>query len=160
MLNVVVLMGRLVADPELRHTPNDVAVTSFRIAVDRAYSKSGQDKQADFIDITAWRQTAEFVCRYFTKGSMIAVKGSLRVDNYTDRDGNKRTRYDVQAENVSFCGGRRESNQESQENYDAKHNSSAAASAPAYTSAPAAPAYSSGADSDFQALPDDDDLPF
>ena len=154
MLFRSVLMGRLVADPELRHTPNDVAVTTIRIAVDRAYSKSDADKQADFIDVTAWRQTAEFVCRYFTKGSMIAVKGSLRVDNYTDKEGNKRTRYDVQAENVSFCGERKESNQESQENYDAKHNSPAAASAPA------AQAYSSGTNSDFQSLPDDDDLPF
>lgn len=149
MLNVVALMGRLVADPELRHTPNDVAVTSFRIAVDRAYSKSGTDKQADFIDITAWRQTAEFVCRYFTKGSMIAVQGSLRVDNYTNRDGNKRTRYDVQADNVSFCGGRKESNTES-----------AATSTAPPANTPATPAYSSGAASDFQALPDDDDLPF
>lgn len=149
MLNVVVLMGRLVADPELRHTPNDVAVTSFRIAVDRAYSKSGTDKQADFIDITAWRQMAEFVCRNFTKGSMIAVQGSLRVDNYTNRDGNKRTRYDVQADNVSFCGGRKESNTES-----------AATSTAPPANTPATPAYSSGAASDFQALPDDDDLPF
>lgn len=107
MLNVVVLMGRLVADPELRHTPNDVAVTTIRIAVDRAYSK-GQDKQADFIDITAWRQTAEFVSRYFTKGSMVAVQGSLRVDNYTDRNGNKRTRCSVQADSVSFCGGKKD----------------------------------------------------
>ena len=155
MLNVVVLMGRLVADPELRHTPNDVAVTSFRIAVDRAYSKVGQDKQADFIDITAWRQTAEFVCRYFTKGSMIAVQGSLRVDNYTNRDGNKCTRYDVQANNVSFCGGRKESNTESAPAYSAQNTATVP---PA--NVPTAPAYSSGAASDFQALPDDDDLPF
>ncbi|WOC33458.1 MULTISPECIES: single-stranded DNA-binding protein [Caproicibacterium] len=154
MLNVVVLMGRLVADPELRHTPNDVAVTSFRIAVDRAYSKSGQDKQTDFIDITAWRQTAEFVCRYFTKGSMIAVKGSLRVDNYTDRDGNKRTRYDVQAENVSFCGGKKGSAATGETRPAPSYGSATS------TAAPAAPAYSSGADSDFQALPDDDGLPF
>lgn len=155
MLNVVVLMGRLVADPELRHTPNDVAVTSFRIAVDRAYSKS-QDKQADFIDVTAWRQTAEFVCRYFTKGSMIAVHGSLRVDNYTDRDGNKRTRYGVQADNVSFCGGKKESG-----SYDAgdppSHNSD---NSYHQSGSPAPPAYSNGDAGNFQALPDDDDLPF
>lgn len=168
MLNVVVLMGRLVADPELRHTPNNVAVTTIRIAVDRNYSKAGAERQTDFIDVTAWRQTAEFVCRYFTKGSMIAVQGSLRVDNYTDRDGNKRTRYDVQADNVSFCGSKRESgnyeenrsyhnvgNTSSSSNSNSQQSSTPAASAPA-----AAPAYSSGDTGDFQELPDDDDLPF
>ncbi|WOC31079.1 MULTISPECIES: single-stranded DNA-binding protein [Caproicibacterium] len=163
MLNVVVLMGRLVADPELRHTPNDVAVTTIRIAVDRSYAKAGGEKQTDFIDVTAWRQTAEFVCRYFTKGSMIAVQGALHVDNYTDRDGNKRTRYDVQADNVSFCGSKRESG-----TYDGggasygnppQKNAYQQPSAPA-APAPAAPAYSSGDTGDFQALPDDDDLPF
>lgn len=166
MLNVVVLMGRLVADPELRHTPNDVAVTTIRIAVDRKYSKAGADKQTDFIDVTAWRQTAEFICRYFTKGSMIAVQGSLRVDNYTDHDGNKRTRYDVQADNVSFCGGKRESgNYEDNGSY---HNASSTSSSSSNSqqpsaptsSAPTAPAYSSGDTGDFQELPDDDDLPF
>lgn len=145
MLNVVVLMGRLVADPELRHTPNNVAVTTFRIAVDRAYSK-GTDKQADFIDITAWRQTAEFVCRYFTKGSMIAVQGSLRVDNYTDKDGNKRTKYAVQADNVSFCGSKKD-NAGANVNVENDDN-------------PAPPSYGNGDAGDFQALPDDDDLPF
>ena len=69
MLNVAILMGRLVADPEIRHTPNDIAVTSFTIAVDRSYVKSGAERQADFIDIVAWRATAEFVCKYFRKGS-------------------------------------------------------------------------------------------
>lgn len=171
MLNVVVLMGRLVADPELRHTPNDVAVTTIRIAVDRAYSKSGADKQTDFIDVTAWRQTAEFVSRYFTKGSMIAVQGSLHVDNYTDRDGNKRTRYDVQADNVSFCGSKRETGTGGYEGGNSYGGGSSSysnsgantyqqPSAPATAPAPAAPAYSSGDTGDFQALPDDDDLPF
>ncbi|MCH4239747.1 MAG: single-stranded DNA-binding protein [Oscillospiraceae bacterium] len=166
MLNVVVLMGRLVADPELRHTPNDVAVTSIRIAVDRNYSKSGAEKQADFIDVTAWRQTAEFICRYFTKGSMIAVQGSLRVDNYTDRDGNKRTRYDVQADNVSFCGGKRDSGSYDNggtSSYSPRSNNNYQQSSPTpppTAPAPAAPAYSSGDTGDFQELPDDDDLPF
>ena len=68
MLNVAVIMGRLVADPELRHTANDIAVTSFRVAVDRSYARQGTERQTDFIDVVAWRQTAEFVCRYFTKG--------------------------------------------------------------------------------------------
>lgn len=110
-MNKVILLGRLVADPELRYTPNNVAVTSVRLAVDRPYSK-GSERQADFIDVTCWRQTAEFVCRYFHKGDPIVVEGRLQVGNYTDRDGNKQTRYNVQAENVDFVpGNRRQDNQ-------------------------------------------------
>ena len=168
MLNVVVLMGRLVADPELRHTPNDVAVTSIRIAVDRNYSRSGAEKQTDFIDVTAWRQTAELICRYFSKGSMIAIQGSLHVDNYTDRDGNKRTRYEVVADNVQFCGGKRESGTYGgaaapaprQSSYQQPAPAASTPAAPAPAAAPASPAYSSGDTGDFQPLPDDDDLPF
>lgn len=85
-LNVVALMGRLVAEPELRHTPSGVATCTFRIAVDRSYSKDGERK-ADFIDIVTWRQTAEFVCKYFHKGSMIAVNGSIQTRNYEDKTG-------------------------------------------------------------------------
>lgn len=163
MLNVVVLMGRLVADPELRHTPTEVAVTTIRIAVDRSYSKAGAERQTDFIDVTCWRQTAEFVCRYFRKGSMIAVQGSLRVDNYTDRDGNKRTRYDVQAENVSFCGSKREAGGDYDGGGESSYGGASAGGGSAYAQkAPAAPAaaYASGDSGDFEALPDDDDLPF
>ena len=76
MLNVAIVMGRLVADPELRHTPNDIAVTSFTVAVDRSYVKSGAERQADFIDVVAWRSTADFVCKYFRKGQAIVVQGS------------------------------------------------------------------------------------
>ena len=110
-MNKVILLGRLVADPELRYTPSNVAVTSVRLAVDRPYFK-GSERQADFIDVTCWRQTAEFVCRYFHKGDPIVVEGRLQVENYTDRDGNKQTRYNVQAENVGFVpGNRRQDNQ-------------------------------------------------
>ena len=108
MLNCAILMGRLVADPELRTTANDVSVTSFRIAVDRAYQKQGEERQADFIDIAAWRQTAEFVSRYFRKGSMIAVQGSIQTRNYEDKQGNKRIAVEVVADNVSFCGSKNE----------------------------------------------------
>lgn len=166
MLNVAVLMGRLVADPELRHTPSDIPVTSIRIAVDRSYTKAGAEKQTDFIDVTAWRQTAEFICRYFRKGSMIAVQGSIRVDNYTDRDGNKRTRVEVVADNVSFCGSKRESGTYDEGgSYGGNYsNGNSQQHAPAPTSAPAAesaaPAYANGDTGDFQTLPDDDDLPF
>jgi single-strand DNA-binding protein len=109
MLNCAILMGRLVADPELKTTTNGVSVSSFRIAVDRAYQKQGEERQADFIDIVAWRQTADFVCRYFKKGSMIALQGSIQTRNYEDKQGNKRTAVEVVADNVSFCGSKAES---------------------------------------------------
>ena len=103
MLNVTVLMGRLVADPELRHTTSDIAVTSFTIAVDRSYVKSGAERQADFIDIVAWRSTAEFVCKYFRKGQLIAVQGSIQTRSYQDKDGNKRKAFEIVADNVHFA---------------------------------------------------------
>ena len=142
-MNVVVETGRLVADPELRHTPNDVAVTTIRIAVNRPWRKDKEQK-ADFLDVTAWRGTAEFICRNFSKGDMIEVHGALRVsDNYTDHDGN--TRYGkpyILTNDVGFCGSKSKS------------------SAPTSSSPTTEPAYSSGDTGDFQALPDDDDLPF
>ena len=108
MLNCAILMGRLVADPELKTTTNNISVTSFRIAVDRAYQKQGEERQADFIDIVAWRQTADFVTRYFRKGSMIAVQGSIQTRSYEDKQGNKRTAVEVVADSVSFCGSKAE----------------------------------------------------
>lgn len=107
MLNSVIIMGRLTADPELRTTPNGLSVTSFTVAVDRNY-KSGDERQTDFISVVAWRGTADFVTRFFKKGQMIAVQGSLQVRNYEDKNGNKRTAYDVIADNVSFCGSKNE----------------------------------------------------
>lgn len=106
MINSVCLMGRLTYEPELRMTPSGVAVISFQVACDRNYQKSGEERKADFIDVTAWRQTAEFVSRYFHKGSMIAVQGSIQTENYTDKDGNKRKQVQVVADQVSFCGSR------------------------------------------------------
>ena len=103
MLNVIALMGRLVADPELRHTPNGIATCTFRIAVDRSFVRQGEERKADFIDIVAWRQSAEFVCKYFRKGNMIAVNGSLQTRNYEDKNGNKRTAYEVVADNIHFA---------------------------------------------------------
>lgn len=109
MINTVVLMGRLTFDPELRTTPSGVSVVRFQVAVDRNYQKAGEERKADFIDVTAWRQTADFISRYFHKGSMIAIEGSLQTDNYTDKDGNKRKSFQVVANNVSFCGSKNES---------------------------------------------------
>ena len=102
MLNVVALMGRLVADPELRHTPNGVATCTFRIAVDRSFVRAGEERKADFIDIVVWRQTAEFVCKYFHKGNLIAVDGSIQTRTYEDKTGNKRYAFEVVANNVHF----------------------------------------------------------
>lgn len=108
MLNTAILMGRLTADPELKTTNSGLSVTSFCVAVDRRYQKDGE-RQTDFINVTAWRQTAEFVNRYFHKGSMIAVQGSIQTRNYEDKNGNKRTAVEIVADNVSFCGSKSES---------------------------------------------------
>ena len=108
MLNCAVIMGRLVADPELRTTTSGISVTSFRVAVDRSFVRQGEERQADFIDVVAWRQTAEFVTRFFRKGSMIAVQGSIQTRNYEDRNGNKRTAVEIVADNVSFCGSKKD----------------------------------------------------
>lgn len=108
MLNVTVLMGRLVADPELRYTQNDTPVTSFTLAVDRAYVKPGADRQADFIDIVAWRSTAEFVCKYFTKGQLVAVQGAIQTRSYQDKEGNKRKAFEIVADEVHFAERKRE----------------------------------------------------
>lgn len=108
MLNTAILMGRLTADPELKTTNSGISVTSFCVAVDRRYQKDGE-KQADFLNVTAWRQNAEFICKYFHKGSMIAVQGSIQTRNYEDKNGNKRIAVEIVAENVSFCGSKSES---------------------------------------------------
>ena len=103
MLNKIFLQGRLVADPELRHTQSGIAVASFRIAVDRDFQpRDGGDRQADFIDVVAWRQTGEFVSKYFTKGSMAVVSGRLQIRDWTDREGNKRRSAEVVADRVMF----------------------------------------------------------
>lgn len=101
MLNVVALQGRITSDPELKHTQSGVAVTSFTLAVDR-YAK--EERKTDWVDVVAWRQTAEFICKYFTKGQMIAVTGSIQTRNWEDKQGNKRQAVEIVAKEVSFCG--------------------------------------------------------
>ena len=109
MLNHIDLMGRLTRDPELRYTGSNVPVASFRIAVDRDFGgRDGAERQTDFIDIVAWRSTAEFVSKYFTKGSMAVVSGRLQMRDWTDRDGNKRTSAEVVADNVYFGDSKRD----------------------------------------------------
>ena len=139
MLNNVILMGLLVADPDMRVTTTNKSVVNFRIAVDRSYSK-GNDKQADFITIVAWENTADFIYKYFHKGDMIALRGEIQTRNYEDNSGNKRTAFEVLAREVSFCGGKNETS-----------------TAPAQ--APATPTYSASMP-DFEEIPDDSELPF
>lgn len=103
MLNRAILMGRLTRDPELRQTPNNVSVTTFTLAVDRNYQADKNNKQADFINIVAWRHTAEFVSKYFTKGQLVAVEGSIQTRSYQDKDGNNRTAFEVVADQVYFA---------------------------------------------------------
>ena len=108
MLNVAVLMGRLVADPELRHTPSNVPVTTITLAVERSY-KQGDERQTDFIDVVAWRHTAEFVCRYFKKGQLVAVEGQIQTRSYTDSQGVKRKAFEIVANSVHFAESKRDS---------------------------------------------------
>jgi single-strand DNA-binding protein len=108
MFNLVVLTGRLTADPELKTTPSGVSVTTFSIAVSRRY-KAGEETQADFINIVAWRQTAEFITKYFRKGSMIGIEGSIQTRRYTDKEGKNRTVFEVIANNVQFVESKRDS---------------------------------------------------
>ena len=103
-LNKAIIAGRLTADPELKTTPSGLSVTSFTVAVDR---KFGKEKQTDFINCVAWRQTADFITKYFSKGNSICVCGSIQTRNYTDKNGNKRTAVEVVAEEATFCEGKK-----------------------------------------------------
>ena len=157
MLNHITIMGRLTRDPELRRTGSGLAVASFTVAVDRDFGgRDGGEKETDFIDCVAWRQTGEFVSKYFTKGRMIVVSGRLQIRNWTDKDGNKRRTAEVVADNCYFGDSRRDS--DSGNSYGGNAYGSYSAPAPSYGgySAPAsAPA------SDFAMLEDDDaQLPF
>ncbi len=108
MLNHITAMGRLTKDPELRYTQNQVSVASFTIACDRDYSGQGQEKQTDFIDCVAWRSTGEFVKKYFSKGRMIVISGRLQSRKWTDNNGNKRTSWEIVADNCYFGDSKKE----------------------------------------------------
>jgi single-strand DNA-binding protein len=139
MFNLVVLTGRLTADPELRYTTNNIPVTSFSIAVNRRY-KAGEESQADFINIVAWRQTAEFVTKYFKKGSMIGIEGAIQTRKYVDKDtGKNRTAFEVIANNVQFVESRRDD---------------------AAAGGQAAPSFNNTDSGEFAEIAADDDLPF
>lgn len=106
-------MGRLTAEPEIKTTPSGVSVTSFSIAVERNYVKQSKERQVDFINIVCWGHRAEFVCRYFSKGQLIALDGSIQTRRYQDKNGNNRTAFEVVADNVYFTGDRRQNQKES-----------------------------------------------
>ena len=137
MFNVVILTGRLTADPELKTTQSGISVTSFAVAVDRRFNRQGEERQADFIDVVAWRQSADFVCKYFRKGSMIAIQGSIQT----------RMAVEIVADNVSFCGSKAEGGAGSFARDDS------------YAAAQPAPSYSTAHEGDFKEIPEDD-LPF
>ena len=160
MLNHIVIMGRLTRDPELRRTGSGVAVTSFSLAVDRDFApKDGGERETDFIDCVAWRQTGEFVSKYFAKGRMAVVSGRLQIRSWTDKDGNKRRTAEVVADNVYFGDSKRD-NDGGNSSYGGNTYGGNSYSAPApsyggYSAPASAPA------SDFAMLEDDDaQLPF
>lgn len=170
MLNKVILMGRLTADPELRQTPSGVSTCQFTVAVDRNYTPQGGERQTDFITVVAWRQTAEFVSRYFAKGRMICVEGNLRTRNYTDKRYSDVTHYvtEVYADSVYFTGekaqqGSNNGNYASQQYAPPQQYSQPAPQqpqyAPAQQNAPA-PSVSFGDLGDFEEVIGDGDLPF
>ena len=158
MLNVVAIMGRLVADPELRTTQSGINVVSFRIACDRNFARQGEQRQADFIDIVAWRQQAEFVSKYFQKGSLIAIEGSLQTRQYQDKNGNNRTAVEVVANNISFAGPKSNNHGGGSYQNAAPSYQNQAPARPAAVEA--APSYSAGNADDFAVIDDSDDLPF
>lgn len=152
MLNVVAIMGRLVADPELCTTPAGVNVCQFRIACDRNFARQGEQRQADFVDIVAWRAQADFVCKYFSKGSLIAINGRIQTRNYQDKNGNNRTAFAVVAENINFGGSKGTSSAKVDDGGEAAPRSEAWPKADP-------PANYGGVD-DFAVIDDNDDLPF
>lgn len=159
MLNHIVIMGRLTRDPDLRYTQSQTPVASFTVAVDRDFAgRDGGERQTDFIDVVAWRQTAEFVSKYFSKGSMVAVSGRLQIRDWTDREGNKRRSAEVVADNVYFGESKRREDSDSgygRSSYDAprRDGHNYAASSPAADSGRGASAFAELED-------DDGDLPF
>ena len=173
MLNHIVVMGRLTRDPELRRTGSGIAVTSFSVAVDRDIpNRESGEREADFIDCVAWRNTGEFVSKYFQKGSMAVVSGRLQIRNWTDKEGNKRRSAEIVADNVYFGSSKRDDASNGSYNGNS-HGNNYGAPASNYGSAPAnnyggysapAPSYSAPASapaSDFAMLEDDDaQLPF
>ncbi len=164
-MNMICLLGRLTADPELRHTQSQVPVTSFTLAVDRTYQPKGQERQADFINIVAWRQTAEFVTRYFHKGQRLALTGTLQSRRYVDKEGNNRTAYEVVADNVFFAESKSQNGGYQNGGFQNGGYQTGYSSAPSFDSqvpqySEAPTAFATAAPSDFEEIVNEDDLPF
>lgn len=161
MLNRVILMGRLTAEPDYRTTQSGATMTRFTLAVERDYSQQGE-RPTDFIDIIAWRNTADFVSRYFHKGQLVALQGTLQVRSYTDRDGNKRRAWEVVADQVYFAEPKRDNGYQGN-NYDYSHYDQMTPPPAPTTQQPSysepASSYQSGDNGDFTPVADDD-LPF
>ena len=145
MLNKIIIMGRLVADPELRQTASNVSNVKFTVAVDRNYTPQGQEKQTDFISVVAWRQTAEFINKYFSKGSMIVVEGSLQTGSFTDKNGVKRYTTDVNSDQVYFAESKKNAEKPQQNSSQDKEQ---------------LPSMAIGNLEDFEEIIGGDDLPF
>ncbi len=166
MINKVILMGRLTADPELRQTQSGISSCRFTVAIDRRFAdKNTGERQADFINVVAWRQQAEFVSRYFNKGRMIIVEGSIRNNNYTDNNGVKHYGYDVVADNVSFGESKSASSANNGSSYSAPANNFNSYQAPPQQAAPQQPAQNNdnmsyGSLGDFEEILSDGDVPF
>lgn len=160
MLNVVAIMGRLARDPEMRQTTTGKSVASFRIACDRGRRDANGRSQADWLDVVAWDRIAEFICKYFQKGSLIVIDGSLQTRQYQDKNGQNRTAIEIVANNVNF-GSSKESICHSAENA-----SESTAAAPQHTQGEqrttqsTAPSYFAGSNDDFALIEDEGDLPF
>ena len=162
MLNHIVIMGRLTRDPELRTTQSGVSVTSFTVAVDRDYnSRDNGERQTDFIDCVAWRQTGEFVSRNFNKGKMIIVLGRLQSRKWQDKEGNNRTSWDIQADNVYFGDSKRDndSGSYSQNSYGSSYGSQSG-NYGGYNAAPQSAPAPQVTPSPYEELEDDGELPF
>ena len=166
MLNRIILMGRLTRDPELRHTQNGTAVASFTLAVDRDFKdRNSGERTTDFIDVVAWRQTGEFVSRYFTKGRLAVVEGRLQIRDWTDKEGGKRRTAEVVADNVYFGDSKRDSEGAGSysSGYSSGYNAAPAGGYGGYAApAPASSGYGapSGADQFAELSDDDGELPF
>ena len=161
MLNRVILMGRLTAEPDYRTTQSGAPLARFTLAVDRDFSGQGAERKTDFLDVVVWRNTADFVSKYFHKGQLVAVQGSIQVSSYTDREGNKRRSWDIVADQVYFAEGKRDNGYQ-QNNYDYSRYDRMTPP-PAQNQQPSygepAGSYSNGDEGDFAPVADDD-LPF
>ena len=161
MLNRVILMGRLTAEPDYRTTQSGAAMARFTLAVERDFTGQNNERQTDFLDVIVWRQRADFVSKYFHKGQLVAVQGSIQVSNYTDREGNKRRSWDIVADQVYFAEGKRDNGYQNNYDYSRYDQMTPPPAQQAHQSNYSEPSssFQSGDEGDFTPVADDD-LPF